>query len=71
MLKSLIMRLKDYLKGKNRDEFAKLIGTTKNYINLLTCGSRRPSPELALKIEEATNGEIHHDELLYPATLEK
>lgn len=68
MLKSFIMRLKDYLKGKDRDEFAKLIGTTKNYVNLLVCGSRRPSPELAAKIEQATNGAVKRLELLYPET---
>jgi len=62
------MYLKDYLKSKNRDEFAKLVGTTKNYINLLTCGSRRPSPKLALKIEQATNSEVTRMELLYPDT---
>ena len=60
------MRLKDYLKGKDREEFAKEIGTTKNYLNLLVCNSRRPSPELAQKIEQATNGAVTRMELLYP-----
>ncbi|MCK4828582.1 helix-turn-helix domain-containing protein [bacterium] len=63
------MRLKDYLKGKDRKEFAEQIGTTKNYVNLLVCNSRRPSPELALKIEQATNGAVNKLELLYPSPI--
>lgn len=60
------MKLNQYLKRKNREVFADLIGTTKNYVNLLACGSRRPSPELALKIEKATKGEVTVLELLFP-----
>lgn len=60
------MDLKQYLKGRDREEFAKQIGTTKNYLNLLVCGSRRPSPELAAKIEEASEGAVTRMELLYP-----
>ncbi len=60
------MKLKDYLKGKSREEFAAKVKTTKNYINLLACNSRRPSAELALKIEKATDGEVTCMELLYP-----
>lgn len=59
-------RLKLYLKGKSRLVFAEQIGTTKNYVNLLAANFRRPSPELALKIEKATNGEITRDMLLFP-----
>lgn len=60
------MDLKTYLKGKDRKKFADLIGTKKSYINLLACNASRPSPELALKIEQATNGEVTRLELLYP-----
>lgn len=60
------MKLKEYLKGKDRAEFAKDVETTENYINLLACNSRRPSPELALKIEQATGGAVTRLELLYP-----
>ena len=62
------MRLKDYLKGKDRKKFAEQIGTTKNYLNLLVCNSRRPSPELALEIEKETKGAVTCMELLYPVT---
>jgi len=60
------MKLNKYLKGKDRVKFAAAIGTTKNYVSLLACGSRRPSPELAQKIEKATNGEVTFLELLHP-----
>ena len=60
------MKLNIYLKRKDREKFARLIGTTKNYVNLLACGSRRPSPELAVKIEKATNGQVTFEELLRP-----
>lgn len=58
--------LKNYLKGRNREEFASRIGTTKNYVNLLVTGARRPSPDLALRIQEATDGNVTVWELLYP-----
>ena len=60
------MKLKDYIKGRDREEFAKKIGTTKNYLNLLICQSRRPSPELALKIERASNNMVTRMDMLYP-----
>lgn len=60
------MKLKEYLKGKSRKKFAVLVGTTKSYIDLLCCGQRRPSPELALKIDQATKGQVTRMELLYP-----
>jgi DNA-binding transcriptional regulator YdaS (Cro superfamily) len=60
------MKLKQYLKKKDRAAFAAKIGTTKNYVNLLSCGLRRPGPELALKIEIETQGDVSRMELLYP-----
>ncbi len=62
--------LKKYLRGKSRESFAKKIGTTKNYINLLVTDSRRPSPALALRIERATDGAVTRDELLFPELYE-
>jgi DNA-binding transcriptional regulator YdaS (Cro superfamily) len=59
------MKLKDYLKSKSRYQFAKQIGTTKPYVDrLIYCA--RPSPDLALKIEQATGGAVTRDELLFP-----
>jgi len=60
------MNLKMYLPRGCREEFAREIGTTKNYLNLLVCHQRRPSPELALKIEKATKGAVTRDELIFP-----
>lgn len=58
------MLLKQYLKGKNRELFAAKVGTTKNYINLLACGARRPSPDLALRIEAESMGQVTLRELI-------
>jgi len=60
------MQLREYLKGKDRKEFACKIGTTKNYVNLLACMDRRPGPNLAARIEQATDGQVSRMELLYP-----
>lgn len=60
--------LKKFLMNKSRNDFAKEVGTTKNYINLLVIGQRRPSPELALKIERATGGQVTVMELLFPSS---
>ncbi len=59
-------KLKEFLKGKSREDFAKEIGTTKNYVNLLVTDQRRPSPGLALRIQEATGGQVTVWELLFP-----
>lgn len=59
-------KLNAFLKGKSREEFAKQIGTTENYINLLVTDQRRPSPALAWKIQEATGGHVTIMDLLYP-----
>ena len=59
------MKLKNYLKHKSRYEFAVLIGTTKPYVDRLLY-SARPSPALAYRIEQATDGQVTRDELLFP-----
>jgi DNA-binding transcriptional regulator YdaS (Cro superfamily) len=65
------MDLRSYLKSKSRAEFARILGTTKNYVNVLACGSSRPSPSLALRIEQATDGQVTRDELLFPELYEQ
>ena len=52
-------------KIKNRD-LADLLGVTPACISQIIGGSRRPSPDLALKIEQATDGQVTRIELLYP-----
>jgi len=61
------MKLKDYLRGRSRKEFAEKIGTTENYINNLCSNSRYfPGRKLARAIEEESNGKVTIRELLYP-----
>jgi DNA-binding transcriptional regulator YdaS (Cro superfamily) len=60
------MKLKEYLKTSSNEELAEKIGSTANYVHLLKYNQRRPSPELALKIEKATGGKVTVLELLYP-----
>lgn len=60
------MKLTEYIKRGKRSDFADKIGTTKGYLDLLCAGYRRPSPELAVKIEEVTNGHVTVLELILP-----
>ena len=62
------MKLKNYLKYKNLtiSRFAFEAKLKQPHLSLIINGSRRPSPELALKIEEATKGEVTVLELLFP-----
>lgn len=61
------MELHEYLKGKNRGEFAKKVGTSVHYMNQLCVNLRRPSPEMALKIQLASHGQVTILEQLFPA----
>ena len=62
------MELRKYLKDEkySLDDFAKIVGCTQPHISLICSKKRRPSPDLALKIEEITAGEVTLIELLYP-----
>jgi len=42
---------------------AQYLGVTATWLSLLIHGHRRPSPELAVKIEEATQGLVKRDVL--------
>lgn len=48
--------IEEYLTSHNMSEaeLAEKIGVTQAYVNMLKNGERRPSPELAQKIEAAT-----------------
>jgi len=53
------MELKNYWLGlspEDRERFVERAGTTISYMPLLTGGHRRPSPELARKMVEASDG---------------
>ena len=58
--------LKRYLKDRSltADEFAAQIGSTSSYLSQIICGHRRPSVEMARKIEAATGGDVKAGELL-------
>ena len=64
------MRLKTYLKNKGYGFgviFAKKLKITPVYLSTIA-NKHRPSPDLALRIQEATNGEVTVMELLFPTT---
>lgn len=62
------MKLKDYLEKYKIgvSEFAEKAKLKQSYTSLLVNGKRRPSPEVALMIEQATNKKVTIRELLYP-----
>lgn len=62
------MNLKTYLKRQGYGfgvKLAKQLKIHPVYLSSLT-NKRKPSPDLALKIEHATNGEVTVLELLFP-----
>jgi transcriptional regulator with XRE-family HTH domain len=62
------MDLKTYIKisGKSREQFAREVGTTKNYINNLCQKNHFPSRKLAQKIEKISKGKVKKEHLLFP-----
>lgn len=62
------MNLKNWLKENNTNaiKFARQIGVHYSMIYYILKGQRRPSPELAEKIENATDAVVSRLELLYP-----
>ena len=62
------MRLKDWKDQKqlkNKDLAASL-DIDEGYVTHILKGDRRPSPELALKIEQLTKGMVSRMDVLYP-----
>jgi len=51
---------------KELEKIAKKADTKVSYLIQIRNGHRRPSPELAERIEEATGGLVTRMELLYP-----
>jgi len=62
------MKLNEYLKNQKIgvSVFADRVGCSQSYISLLCYGRRRPSPDIAIKIEQATCGHVTLHELLFP-----
>jgi len=63
------MKLVDFLKKERLRaiDFAKVIGCHQSHVSLIVHGRRRPSPELALRIEQATGGLVRKEDLLWPS----
>jgi len=60
------MTLNEYFKEEPKGailEMAQYLGVTATWLSLLIHGHRRPSPELAVKIEEATQGLVKREVL--------
>lgn len=62
------MNLKEYLfrKDISQVEFAEKLGVTRETVSRIVKQRNNPSPKLAKKIEELTNGEVTAMELLFP-----
>jgi transcriptional regulator with XRE-family HTH domain len=52
-------------------QIADMVRSNTTYINAILCGRRRPSPDLALRIQEATGGVYTVMDLLYPKNRKK
>lgn len=62
------MKLKEWI-GKKRGRAAQLardVGVTPGHISMAAARIRRPSPEVAERIERATSDEVTVMELLFP-----
>lgn len=62
------MNLQQWMNRNNvsNTALAIIVDVHNSYVSHIKKNTRRPSPELALKIQEATNGEVTVMELLYP-----
>jgi DNA-binding transcriptional regulator YdaS (Cro superfamily) len=62
------MNLRDFLTANQMrlSTFATKAGLKQSYASLIKNGHKRPSPGVALRIEEATGGAVTRMELLYP-----
>jgi len=62
------MKLSEYL-SENKiklSRFAEDAGLKQPYASLIKNGHKRPSPDVALRIEQATGGSVTLRELLFP-----
>jgi DNA-binding transcriptional regulator YdaS (Cro superfamily) len=62
------MKLVEFLNTENvtQRKMAGDVGVHYQYLHAIIHGTRRPSPDLALKIEQATEGKVTLRELLFP-----
>jgi len=55
-------------KGYSLAKCAEVLGISESYLSLILAGKRRTSPEMALQIENKTEGRIRREELVWPET---
>lgn len=62
------MKLREWMfrKEKKISDLAREINVNRSQLNQIVLGKRKPNPQLAAKIEKATNGEVTLRELLFP-----
>jgi len=63
------MRLNEWLKSRwkgTKEEFAKKVGVTLMSLNRYERGLRQPPLDVALRIEQLTNGEVRVEDLVIP-----
>lgn len=62
------MNLREWLfrNKKSVTDFAKELNVSRTHLNLISSGIRKPSPELAKRIEKATEGAVRKEEVLFP-----
>ena len=66
----LILRVYRQRNKLTQSSMAKKVGITQVFLSLLENGIRKPSKEIALSIEKATNGEIKAEWLVFPEKYE-
>ena len=66
------MKLSTYLcdNGITLLDFSSLVDCSVSMLSHINSGKRRPSPDLAIRIEQATGGKTTRDELLFPVLYE-
>lgn len=60
------MTLKEFMTTipmSRRDDFARECGTTKNYLNMIRCGKKRPNESLCIALEKNSGGAVKCEEL--------
>jgi transcriptional regulator with XRE-family HTH domain len=60
------MNIKDFmasLSKEEREQFAAEAGTSVGYLNLLSCGARKPSPDMCKRLVPASKEKLTYTEL--------
>jgi transcriptional regulator with XRE-family HTH domain len=52
--------------NRTQADIARTLGVSESTVSLILSGDRRPSPELAQKIVQESNGKVSLEEALFP-----